>query len=437
MGKERHPCLAPTTVSVTTSFSWARKMTTTPVSATWTFCIGTADSASAEDVSTPAPSSPSVPLSASPCPVQASKHRSKALRQGSESIRFHPTDPTKLIVTYHVTVDGKPYYQKTEIPKVIPMPADVPSSGDSVIFPNVEASTVPRTPKSSPWTPVPGSAGYEWTRGEGDEKKAWRINIFFRRLSRDTHAFEDIYVNVNHLKNVDPNNSTFRTVYNKWVLQIARRQDANYTQKVARVHWNAAERRALYTAINAFCARFGIHRFGFADECKLSTNALQMMADAVNAAPNPSRCDARGIDAVRGQITSAHNKSPPKNKAVFDLLAQSTGFRARMAAGEVIPKAVRKPKAAISRAEFPLDTPVPGTPRSTPDSKKRKRTAAVEETEPPGSELSSPAVSELGESCGSREDTEMTADEEAELGESGDGQWVEVEEPRSKKARRT
>lgn len=47
--------------------------------------------------------------------------------------------------------------------------------------------------------------------------------MFFRRLDRDTYAFQDIYVNVGHLRNVDPNDKNFRKLYNKWVLQFARR----------------------------------------------------------------------------------------------------------------------------------------------------------------------------------------------------------------------
>ena len=200
----------------------------------------------------------------------------------------------------------------------MPTPVGVPSSGGSVIFPKVEASTVPRTSEKFPWTLVPGSSGYEWARCDGDKKEFWRINVFFRHLDRDTHAFQDIYVNTNYSRNVNPNYSKFRNVYNKWVLQFARRQDADYTQKVARVHWNAAERCALYTAINAFCASFGIEKFGFAADCKLSSEQLQIMADAVNATPNHSRLDPRGIDAVRGQISSAHNKSQPKTRQFSD-----------------------------------------------------------------------------------------------------------------------
>ena len=76
---------------------------------TWVCCSGVADTAPAELISAPAPPSPPSTLSANLHPVQASKHRLKELRQGTESMRPHPTDPSKLIITYHVIVDGKPY----------------------------------------------------------------------------------------------------------------------------------------------------------------------------------------------------------------------------------------------------------------------------------------------------------------------------------------
>jgi hypothetical protein len=324
---------------------------------------------------------------------------------------------------------------------MVPAPANTSRGSGSIIFPGVEASTVPRALRGSPWSPIPGTSGYEWTRGDGDKKKTWRINVFFRRLDRDTYACQDVYVNTNLLKSVDPNNKQFRNAYNKWVLQFARRQDAGYTQKVARVHWNAAERRALFTAINVFCSKFGIHKFGFVEGCRMSAEQLQLMADAVNASPNPSRSEPRGVDAVRGQITSAHNKSQPKNKAIFDLLAKGAAFRARMAGGETIPEAEQKPKAAIPLSEFPADPPVTATPPLIPGGEKRKRIAAVEETEPSSSELSSPSASGIGGNQG----VQPGGSEERNWSDtsevlSGERQRVEVKEemasPPSKKVRR-
>ena len=316
------------------------------------------------------------------------------------------------------------------MPEVVSAPANASSNAGSIIVPDVEASKVPRTKKGVPWIPVPGTSWYEWTRGDGDRQETWRVNVFFRRLHRDTHAYQDIYVNTNMLNNVNPNDKKFRTSYNKWILQFARRRDATYTQKVARVHWSIAERRALYTSINTFCAKFGIHKFGFSDNCKLSTKQLQLMAEAVNAASNPSRLVPRGVDAVRGQIVSAHDKAQPKNKAVFDLMAKAVSLRARIASGEVISRAERKPKLAISLSEFPVDPPVAAAGPSTPSGRKHKQTAAVEEsdTEPSSSELSSPPASEVGGNDGVSEDTWMTTDEEIQPGESEEGNWSDTSE---------
>lgn len=300
----------------------------------------------------------------------------------------------------------------------------------SIIVPEVEASKVPRTKKGSPWVPVPGTSHYEWTRTKGEQQETWRIVIFFRRLNRNTHQYEDMYINTNMLRNVDPNNKRFRTSYNKWVLQFARRRDATYTQKVARVHWSVAERRALYTATNTFCAKFGINKFGFTEDCKLSTKQLQLMADAVNAAPNPLRSAPRGVDAVRGQIISAHDKDQPKNKAIFDLLGRAVVLRARVAGGEAVPRAERKPQFAIALSEFPVDPPAGAARPSLLGGRKHKRTAIVEESDEgsSSSELSSPPASEVGGVEGVSEDTWMTTDEEIQPGESEEGNWSDTSE---------
>ncbi|KAH6633238.1 hypothetical protein C7974DRAFT_471429 [Boeremia exigua] len=372
-----------------------------------------------------------LPISSSiPRLVPASRHRAKALREGTETIRPHPSDAAKVIVTYHYKDPaGGVYTQDTVLPEVIPAPADASNEPGSLIFPDVGTSKVPRTRKGSPWTRVPGQSRYEWTRGEGDQKEMWRINIFFRRLRRDTFEFEDIYVNTKILETVDPNNKRFRTSYNKWVLQFARRRDATYTQKVVRVHWSVPERRALYAGINTFCAKFGIHRFGFTEDCKLSTRQLQLLADAVNATQNPLRLVPRGVDAVRGQIVSAHDRAAPKNKAVFELLVTADKLRARIAAGEVLPRAERKPKAAIPLEDFPVEVPVAARSVADRDSRKRKRTAAVEsDTEPSSSELSEPPESEVGEDDVAERDGWMTTEEEILEGESEEGNWSDTSE---------
>lgn len=334
-------------------------------------------------------------------------------------------------MTYRYTdAAGNAYVQETELPEVVRAPANASDKPGSILVPDVETSKVPRTKKGSPWVPVPGTSRHEWTRGGGEQRETWRVIVFFRRLDRDTHAYQDMYVNTNMLRNVDPNDKRFRTSYNKWILQFARRRDATYTQKVARVHWSVAERQALYTGINSFCAKFCIHRFGFTEDCKLSTKQLQLMADGVNSAPNPLRTTPRGVDAVRGQIISAHNRAQPKNKAIFDLLGRAVALRARTARGEVIPRAERKPHAAIALSEFPVEPPAAAAGSLTSGGRKRKRAAIVEKSdeEPSSSELSSPPASDVGENDGLSVETWMTTDEEIVPGESEEGNWSDTSE---------
>src|SRR5690242_1454574 len=146
------------------------------------------DNFSIEDLSTSPPSSPRY--------IPASKYRAKALRGVTESIHPHPTDASKVVITYRYTTPaGGVYVQETEMPGVVSGPASVSKGTGGVIFPDVESSKLPRTKKGVPWMPVPDTSGYEWTRGEGNDRETWRINIFFRRLDRDTHAYQDIYVN--------------------------------------------------------------------------------------------------------------------------------------------------------------------------------------------------------------------------------------------------
>lgn len=178
-------------------------------------------------------------------------------------------------------------------------------------------------------------------------------------------------------------------------------------------------------AINTFCAKFGINKFGFFNDCKLSTKQLQLMANAVNAANNPLRTAPRGIDAIRGQILTAHIKAQPKNKAIFELNARAVALRSRIENGEAVPRAERKPQFAIPLAELPVD---PSAAAVASGSKKRKRAAVKEESdeESSSSELSSPPASRVGDDDGVSVDTWMTTDEEITPGESGEENWSDA-----------
>lgn len=257
-----------------------------------------------------------------------------------------------------------------------PSPASPPSSQGSLIFPSPLTSKLPRALKSAPWRPNPGTHNTEWTRtNPSGDTSIWRVSIFFRRVDASSFTTQDSYSNASMLANIDPNNKHYRNGYNKWVGQFGRRWDGDYAQakKAANTLWSGAERAALYAQVNAFCARDGVHRFGFDDGCGLSNKVMRGVAAAVSGVPNPERKIPRGIDAVRGQIGSARAGPNPKNRHVFEVLEKGRALRARLAKGEKLAASEMRPRAAIPLEDFPVDPAV-----AVGAGGKRKRAAAAE-----------------------------------------------------------
>ncbi|KAF2994345.1 hypothetical protein E8E13_000221 [Curvularia kusanoi] len=252
---------------------------------------------------------------------------------------------------------GSLYTQETTTPKPLNTPPTLSIPG-STIFPSVSTAKIPRTLSNTPWTPLPGSQNHTWTRGGGDDgnsnSEIWRVTMFFRRLSRTAHTHTETYHSARAVLETDPNSTRFRSWYNKWILQFARRHDNAYTQRVTRVHWSAAERRVLYAQINAFCARHGLHRFSVRDGGLLKAQRDDMAA-AVNKVQNPRRSEPRNADAVRSQIASARGGDSPKNKPVFEALRRAEDVRRRIAAGERVERAEQYPEYAIPLELFPGD----------------------------------------------------------------------------------
>lgn len=289
-------------------------------------------------------------------------------------MRPHSIDASRLIVAYTHTYRNpsnkkQTFTQEIIIPGPISShPATLCTKSGSTIYPDVETSKIPRKKKGATWTPIPGASKHAWTRG----KDTWSLHVFFIRLHRDSNTYQDTNSNTPLLvrDTINPNDPSFRRKDNKWILQFARRRATDYAWQVSRVHWSPSERRALYTAINTFCARHGIHNFGFTDTCKLDATQLQRMADQINLAPNPARTVARGVDAVRGQIISAHES---KNGALFKLLQKGRRLREKITGGGEVSRADKFPEAAIPIEEFPSDDGA----SVTNGTKKRKRGGAA------------------------------------------------------------
>jgi hypothetical protein len=99
----------------------------------------------------------------------------------------------------------------------------------------------------------------------------------------------------------------------------------------------------MYTAINAF-----IHDNGIDAYDTMTSADLQAITDAINAVGGK----ARGLDALRGQITSAHET---KNHTMWYLREHARDFRLMIEGGGKVTDDERYPEHIIPLSEFPLE----------------------------------------------------------------------------------
>ena len=99
----------------------------------------------------------------------------------------------------------------------------------------------------------------------------------------------------------------------------------------------------MYTAINAF-----IHDNGIDAYDTMTSADLQAITDAINAVDGK----ARGLDALRGQITSAHET---KNHTMWYLREHARDFRLMIEGGGEVTDNERYPEHIIPLSEFPLE----------------------------------------------------------------------------------
>jgi hypothetical protein len=285
-----------------------------------------------------------------------------------ETFSPHPTDPTKLIARFRVELphaSGTYYEQIDEIP-VRDETASSPAKPGFYFIRDLTNAKIPQRRRANKknnhqgdkWTRQ--ASGEIWTRpglnGEGID--VWEPIVVFRRFNATTQKYQQIYINLSKLDNVDPNDKMYQYAYNKWIDQIRRRRDGTYVQVVNKDHWTHAERRALYAAINAFVRKAGLRNFGFGPDVAMNQKDIQVMTNAVNTVGGKNR----HVDAVRGQISSAHIR---KNKAIYDLLQHAQVLRDRLDRDEIVPRKERYPQEAIVSSLFPPDA------NTTPGSRRR------------------------------------------------------------------
>jgi hypothetical protein len=314
-------------------------------------------------------------------------------RHECETLTLHPTDPTKLIARFRIENPYTPGTYYEQIDEIDELDTTVTSPVDPKFYfsPRLEESKVPHSDRANKhnnwqpalWTRQPNSV--VWTRPgrQGGPLDHWQPISVFRRFNLTTNKYEDIHVSLKKLENINPNDKPFANAYNKWLDQIKRRRDSEYTKIVSKDHWSPEERRALYIAINVVVRTIGLDAFT-SSGVRMFKADMQSIADAVNAVGGLNRRP----DAVRSQINSSH---ATKNKPIFDLMAVGDAMRDRLGREEDVPHGERYPDEAIPTRLFP-DVPV--SKKQASSTSKKRAAAHMEDTD--GEPADPPADMELG-----------------------------------------
>ena len=309
-------------------------------------------------------------LSDDPAPFAGRELKNKP-NSPHEKFAPHDTDPSKIEASFKIKLpDGSGWFTQTDI---IPeqrdsADEDLYDARASVFFPDLESRKVPKKDKEKKsdvvvrWNKV---AAFRWERNFKGNHEVFTPSIALRRFNARTHAYEvsiiytrytlqheltahfrivqHIHIGISKLKDIDPNDKVWKDAYNKWIDQISRRSNADYEKKKTRDHWTAGEICAMYTAINAF-----IHDNGIDAYDTMTSADLQAITDAINAVGGK----ARGLDALRGQITSAHET---KNHTMWYLREHARDFRLMIEGGGEVTDDERYPEHIIPLSEFPLE----------------------------------------------------------------------------------
>lgn len=268
-------------------------------------------------------------------------------RWPEENFKPHETDATKIKAVFHLKLPGGSgwYTQRDILPEQRESAEEDKNDEHETLFvPELIAYKVPQKPKAennatySPWTRV---STWRWKRTADDETEFWTPKFVFRRFHARTYKYEGIYVGETQIKNIDPNNKAWVSAYHKWINQIKRRSDSNWVHEKRRDHWTVPEIRAMYNGINSFLHTNGIDAYH-----GISNVSLRPILDATNAAGNNNR----GMDALRGQLSSAHEL---KNTSIAYLRDNVRELAKYLEDGGILDDEERFPEKFIPEEEFP------------------------------------------------------------------------------------
>ncbi|KAF1831936.1 hypothetical protein BDW02DRAFT_504134 [Decorospora gaudefroyi] len=281
-----------------------------------------------------------------PAPHAGRELRNKKIHP-EETLAPHDIDPTLIIATFKYQLpDGSGWYiQQDTIPEQRPSSdEDKFQLSDRIFLPDLDEAKVPRKYKTKRSNDEPkwiNTGAYSWERTSGDNHEVWDATFVFRRFNARTHKYEHCYFAEKKMENIDPNNKAWVYAYNKWLDQINRRSNAEYQQKKSREHWTATEISAMYDGLNAYIRTNGIDAFH-----RMSNADLQTIVDGINTAGNKNR----GLDALRGQINSAHER---KNASIAYLRENGPALASYIEEGGEVSQEERFPEYAIPLEEYP------------------------------------------------------------------------------------
>jgi len=285
-------------------------------------------------------------LSDDPAPYADRKPVNKELSE-YEKFTPHDTDPTKINAIFRMRMpDGSGWYIQKDIIPEVRRSAEEEKYGenDGIFSASLEACKVPRKYKEKHDSSEPRwvkADGHRWERSFEGKTEVFVVKIVHRRFNARTHKYEQIYFGKSKLNDIDPNDKQWVYAYNKWIDQIVRRSDANYVQTTLREHWKPEEICAMYTGFNAFFHANGIDAY-----TRISSDDLQTMLDAVNAVGGHNR----GLDALRGQMNSAHGGKNPSLAYLRDHLPLLKDY---IDDGGILSQHERFPEQFIPEEEFP------------------------------------------------------------------------------------
>lgn len=290
---------------------------------------------------------------------QTNKQHRPKVRHGVETFEPHPTDANKLIARFKVQdpsgPDGIFLEQVDEIP-TWNMSIKKPDNSHYYFEPSIPDSKVPSKNRPNARNNHQPSvftkqADGSWTRlsGQGEPDDVWKPVYIFRRFDTVTHRYEEAYINLPRLENIDPNDKAWMLAYNKWIDQFFRRRDSNYTRSTIKDIFTTTERRVMMSAVNDFVREAGVHNFGFGTDASLATADLKKITEKVNAVGGMNR----SVDAVKKQLSQSH---PRKNKVVYELLLHAARVRIRLANKEEVPHGQVYPDNAIPEYQWPITT---------------------------------------------------------------------------------